>query len=118
MLLSPYMLIETEFLISNIYSPISDGSSDTQQDMRALSNLAQQWDNWPGKSAVSPNHKNQQKFLKYRLKLPPEYDHEVRFDALEVDINTDEATTITPITKTSTKQDQDIKENTGTLLIY
>ena len=85
-----------------------------RQDVSALSNFAQQWEDWPGKSAVIPNHKNQQQSMAYGLKLPPEDDYEVRYDALEVDINTDEPTTVTPITTTGTKQDQDIKENTGT----
>ena len=52
--------------------------------------------------------------MEYGLKLPPEDDYEVRYDALEADINTDEPTAVTPITTTSTKQNQDIKETTGT----
>ena len=56
--------------------------------------------------------------MEYGLKLPPEDDYEVRYDALEADINTDEPTTVTPITTTTTKQGQDIKENTGTYLIF
>ena len=48
------------------------------------------------------------------LKLLSGDDYEVRYDGLEADINIDEPTTVTPITTTSTKQDQDIKENTGT----
>ena len=52
--------------------------------------------------------------MEYGLKLPPEDDYEVRYDTLEDDINTDDTTTATQITTTSTKQDQYIKENTGT----
>ena len=50
----------------------------------------------------------------YGLKLTPEDDYEERYDALEADIYTDETTTFTPITRTTTKQGLDIKENTGT----
>ena len=106
--------METEFLISNIHSPISDGTSAKRQDIRALSNLAQQWEDWPGKSAASPNHKNQQQSMEYGSKLSLEDDYEVRYDTLEANINTDDTTTATQITTTSTKEDHDIKENTGT----
>ena len=63
---------------------------------------------------MSPNHKNQHQSIEYDLKVPSEDDGEVRYDALEADINTDEPMTVTPITTTSTKQDQYIKENTST----
>ena len=52
--------------------------------------------------------------MEYGSKLSPEDDYEVRYDTLEADINTDDTTTATQITTTSTKQDQYIKENTGT----
>ena len=52
--------------------------------------------------------------MEYGSKLSLEDDYEVRYDTLEADINTDDTTTATQITTTSTKQDQDIKENTGT----
>ena len=84
------------------------------RDTNALSNLAQQWEDWPGLSAVSPNQKHQQQSMEYGLKLTPEDDYEERYDALEADIYTDETTTFTPIIKTTTKQGLDIKENTGT----
>ena len=52
--------------------------------------------------------------MEYGFKPQSEDDYEVRYDALEADINTDEPTTVTPITTTTTKQGQDIKESTGT----
>ena len=54
----------------------------------------------------------------YGLKLTPEDDYEERYDALEADISTDETTTVTPMTTRTTKKGQDIKENTGTYLIF
>ena len=52
--------------------------------------------------------------MEYGSEVSSEYDYEVRYDALEANINTDKSSTATQITMTSTKQDQDIKENTGT----
>ena len=51
--------------------------------------------------------------MEYGLKLPPEDDYEVRYGALQADIDTDEPTTVTSVTPASTEQDQNIKENTG-----
>ena len=46
------------------------------RDTNALSNLAQQWEDWPGKSALSPNHKNQQQSMEYGLiQLAPYIHH-------------------------------------------
>ena len=52
--------------------------------------------------------------MEYGSKLSPEDDYEVRNDTLEADKNTDDTTTAKQIATTSTKQDQYIKENTGT----
>ena len=87
------------------------------RDTNALSNLAQQWEDWPGLSAVSPYQKHQQQSMEYGLKLSSRDYYAVGYEGLEADINIDEPTTVTLITTTSTKQNQDIKKNTGTWLI-